>query len=536
METISKLKRAASSLDSNLVEDGQVPPKRGKQNEMVGLFNNNLETFRDDSQKTEEYHLGDTESSLSTHGSVPLLESVEDDQYGFGELETLSQNGSHISLEHSQVKSPQKNFLCETFSRRLTKIPSLQRDAEAICDVIPHAKLSAVYKKLEQNRNSTNRMDIVFTDILDGSEDFNQSSTVETDLPNCSRRDSNTVTESVNTNAKESEKDLVTDNAEGDSTVFRHSDRSIFDEVSQVMEAVPESNPNEVYSLLETLEAEDSRVDQVIKQLNGRKIETEKCSLKKDESFPDDPALRNDPVFCDMRIISKMFPDKDRNEIYAYVEAHHDKLDRVQRVIEELLKSGSGSQDQSLTHDEPESNMTSPPHTMHRAFRLQDEVDNLREIFPDCDPNYIFEELEKRSDDQERVKNIASHMFEKRDYPKLKDVLAKQTKLALKNHLNRLKFNMNIFLSKFNDPLTTFYDCRKSMTQNYKDHCLNQLKNDFPRLKDGYIKSVLESNNFHYTPARKELQKQQALLLGISHFIYNVAITVLHFNLWSIEN
>ena len=46
-----------------------------------------------------------------------------------------------------------------------------------------------------------------------------------------------------------------------------------------------------------------------------------------------------------------MFPEKDQNEIYALVEAHYYKKDRVQVVIEELLRVERNSQDSStLSH------------------------------------------------------------------------------------------------------------------------------------------------------------------------------------------
>ncbi|XP_041354024.1 uncharacterized protein LOC121371875 isoform X2 [Gigantopelta aegis] len=510
METISKMKRAASSVDSNLSEDGEVPPKKTRQNESVGLFKYDASAFKDDSQKTEEYDINDALTTLSSQDSLPLLESIEslgDNEYvNTKSGDSQNTNGTHTFLRHSQIKTSQNNKVCKNYLTRLTKIPSIQQDAEVICSVIPHANFCTVYKKLEQNRGTANRMDIVFTEILDSTEDLNETRKHESEKPNEST-DAKTREHSI------AAKDLGKDDAGGDKKlVCSHPEESIFDEVSLVVKAIPDSNPNEVYDMLEVLEVGSDRVNQVVKQLKEKNNMAAKYSLKKDDSLPDDPALRNDPVFRDMRIISKMFPGKDRNEIYAYVEAHHDKSDRVQRVIEELLKSENSSQDQSLSQDITEPDCSKLAHTVRGAFRLQDEVDDLREIFPDCDPNYIFEELEKRSDDQERVKNLAGHMFERRNYPKLKDVLARQSKLALKNRLTRLKFNMEIFLSKFPDPLKTFYDCDKKMTENYKNHCLIQLKNDFPRLKDGYMKTVLESHNHHYTPVRKELQSQQAHL------------------------
>jgi hypothetical protein len=58
---------------------------------------------------------------------------------------------------------------------------------------------------------------------------------------------------------------------------------------------------------------------------------------------PNDLVFENDPLLGDMRTIAKMFPAKDRNEIYALLEANFKSLNRVQIVINEILQVDSGT-------------------------------------------------------------------------------------------------------------------------------------------------------------------------------------------------
>ena len=75
---------------------------------------------------------------------------------------------------------------------------------------------------------------------------------------------------------------------------------------------------------------------------------------------------------------------------------------------------------------------------------LQDDVSHLRDIFPDCDPNYIFECLEACKDTANRVKVVATQMFERRDYPRLIEVVEKWTKEAQKRRLQNMNFTLEV--------------------------------------------------------------------------------------------
>ncbi|KAK6181366.1 hypothetical protein SNE40_009232 [Patella caerulea] len=384
------------------------------------------------------------------------------------EDEEATNKVSPSSFKTTEAASSNNNARTDTPG--LSKIESCYRDAKLINNIVPK-DIDAIYDKLVERRSNPNRMDIVTATLLD----------------------------------------------EPDSTT---SD-DIFKDVKTVIKNVQDKSNeklNEAYilSLLRLNEKKKNRVDVVTGQLlvslqdtiQSRDSQDENTpKLKKFDTDSDDPLVKNDPIFQDMRVISKMFPDIDRNEIYAYLEAHHHKKDRIQVVIEELLKSGNsqGSLDET---DYP--NPTSNPLTN----RSRGEFENLCDIFPDCDPNYIFEQLELNAKDTDRMNNLAAKMFESRDYPKLKDVLDKQSKYSIKRKIQNMEFNLKQFLAKIPDPKSMFELNDKAMSAGYKEHVLIQLKNDFAQFKDGYVKEVLERNNHSLIKCHRELNDELAALLG----------------------
>ncbi|XP_046338609.2 uncharacterized protein LOC124119946 [Haliotis rufescens] len=421
----------------------------------------------------------------------------------------------------------------------IVKIASVQRDAEVIASVVPNVNVLAVYDKLASQRKNPNRMDIVTTELLDNPPD-NDLGTDEAKGETASKPTLYEDVKSVVHKVKQVAASMKLNPAEIYVLLERHADAAdrtdvvanwflqdlkntagasnevdLFDEVQKVITKVPAANPDQVYTLLESFSSHGDRVQKVVDQLT--KV-VDKPVLKKDDSLPNDPQLRNDPVFLDMRKVAKMFPEMDRNEIYAYIEAHHDKKDRVQLVIEEILRSTRGSLSTSLSVSSDGGEVTPMKPAFQGACSLQGEVDQLREIFPDCDPNYLFEQLEEKANDAERVKNLAAQMFEKRNYPKLKDTLDKQQKIARQRQIKNLKFDMENFLSKFPDPVEYFSKTDTNMSDSYKEHCLAYVKNEFEWFKDGYLKKVLNKNNFHLAPALQEFKGLKASLEE-EHFV-----------------
>ena len=116
------------------------------------------------------------------------------------------------------------------------------------------------------------------------------------------------------------------------------------------------------------------------------------------------------------------------------------------------------------------------------------------------------------NNDPERVKNLAAGMFERKDYPKKKDVMEQQRK-----HEERLKalgmlntFNVKEFLELFPDPTAVFYSEEKPVSESYKNHAFIQIWNTFPYVQEPHIKNTMEKHKSHLTPALRELEEECA--------------------------
>ena len=231
--------------------------------------------------------------------------------------------------------------------------------------------------------------------------------------------------------------------------------------------------------------------------------------LQRTDSALSNTSLANDELYKDTRIIAKVMPEIDRNEIYAYLEAHHHEKNRIYIVIEELMKIKSNGE--SLSSFDVTTDEAIPSHKPSKGiFNIQDEVDELRQIFPDCDPNYLFEQLEQKADDKERMKTVAMAMFENKNYPKLKEREEREKKISTRNRIKNLKFDMEEFIQKFPEPVTFFENDERKMNENYIKHVEIQIRNDFPQLKGKYIKKILDKHKSHYSTTRKEIQADVA--------------------------
>ncbi|CAG5125835.1 unnamed protein product [Candidula unifasciata] len=208
-----------------------------------------------------------------------------------------------------------------------------------------------------------------------------------------------------------------------------------------------------------------------------------------------------------MRIIAKLFPEKDRNEIYALLEAKFNQENRLESVINEILYgqtvSGDGTQgSQAVAAANP---VEDPTSSVVIEDSIEHDVDRMRSIFPDCDPNYLFEKLDNLKTTLDRTTVLAAEMFEKHDYPKLKDVLDKEQEKEKKEKARQLKMSEAEFLQKFPDPVKTFSDCTKEPSAIYRQHADVILRKEFPMLKYKYLEQILQKYNGHLYPAYQEI-------------------------------
>ncbi|GFO07344.1 E3 ubiquitin-protein ligase [Plakobranchus ocellatus] len=351
----------------------------------------------------------------------------------------------------------------------LKKISSLVRDAKIISDIIPGRNFDEIYSALLDHRDKSNRLDIATVQLLEKTATPSQASSTD-----------------------------------------------LFEEVQIVMSAVPHADANVVYTLLENLPPSSQRVNKVIANL-GLAISTDavpsnpKPALLKKASSVDDPVLKNDPLFLEMRTIARMFPEADRNEIYALLEASHNKSNRLQVVIDEIAGlnqlesqiSASDSQEFALSAED----------------LFEQDLDTVKSIFPDCDPNYLYEKLESIKNEPNRTDLLVTELFDKKDYPKIKDI-AKKAKakekekedLAYKEKVRKLDLTVEEFLERFPDPEKTFGDESTVKSNLYQDHAYAALRNEFRMLKAGYLKVTLIKHKSHFYPAYRQLSNE---VLGI---------------------
>lgn len=191
---------------------------------------------------------------------------------------------------------------CEKVSR-LKSLTSLITDAKVISDILPSKEFNTIYKLLHEHRDKSDRIDIAIFQLTNSES----GTSIADDQP-------------------------VPD---------------IFEEVQLVSQAVPSVDVNEIYTLLEQLPPSSSRVLDVITKLKPpvNSSHSVESSAHQDTSVvetsfvsvSEDSLLDNDPLFKDMRTIASLFPEKDRNEIYALLEAKVNQENRIESVINEIL-------------------------------------------------------------------------------------------------------------------------------------------------------------------------------------------------------
>ncbi|XP_033735539.1 uncharacterized protein LOC117324038 [Pecten maximus] len=446
---------------------------------------NNVDT---DSQKTVDYSMG---SDLDSQGL---------EQGDTGQLVVRKQQNGDVERDPDPDETCQKK-------PKLEKIESVFKDAKLIASIISGTDVEKMYESLKSKRRNPNRVDIVMNAILEDAgirrkrrnvEEEDTSSLLLADFVSVIDKAMANM-ESLPLTAEEIQHLLREEGNRPDRVdrVFAKILRQVYrpkhfsdEDVRKVISQMPEANPDLVRKLLSDTQGQGQAdmVKHVISILKNNTVP----SLTKDDSISNDPTVSNDPLFKDMKIVKKIVPHRDPNEIYAYLEAHYEKKNRIKLVIEELMNVVDP---EDPDHNDIEVKDTEKP-SIPGVRGLEEELQELKEIFPDCDPNYLYNALEDRRDDKDRVKNLAIGMLEKKDYPRLKEMLDNESKLKKKQKVIQATFQMKDFLAKFPDPETFFCDKSKVMTNNYKKHVSVQLQNDFQTLSEEYLQQIMEENNF----------------------------------------
>ena len=345
--------------------------------------------------------------SVSSSAETVILSEEED-----GEEEKNANHGSAtVNLGASSHTLP---LSASPSPRQLWKGTSLVKDADTIAAIIPDADSALVFDVLAKHRANPDRLNIATATVLDSSSimadgtehDRKPAGSSPNHVPGASWHA--TTDENAGQGASHDDSSVYDDvkkvvarvkavkpdakvnvtqvymlleqhKGRGDRIGFvckallgegdpvhqqteATSANDIFNQAMKLNSEFPHINPSVIYELLEKFSSQENPLDSVREKLQTQPssaaqrsvsnlTSTPKVPIPNDDSISNDPLVRNDPVFRDMRIISKMFPEKDQNEIYALVEAHYYKNDRVQVVIEELLRVEKNGQDSStLSH------------------------------------------------------------------------------------------------------------------------------------------------------------------------------------------
>lgn len=322
--------------------------------------------------------------------------------------------------------------------------------------------------------------------------------------------------------------------------------KAMAEDVEHISSKFKEVDTNHIMIMLEERRGKKDRVKMVISDLK-KQIDTSKAPEAGDEvTVGGTGNNEQDQLVNEMETISKILPDIDKNEIYAYLEAHFNSHNRIQIVTEELLRQAGdippNSQETSSSIETPkpkEDDSSNSANIISAALnnakangeiddlqsltQVQKDMETLKELFPDCDPVYFFQMLQKHEAVPDRVTVISTQMFENKNYPKYSDRLAKMKKDDMKKKLQNLELNMKEFLQMFPDPKEVFYNEEKQVSDLYKQHALAQLKNMLPIFHADYISKTLNQHKGHFTPAIKALQQEmETFLTGISFNNINI--------------
>ena len=518
-----------------------------------------------------------------------------------GESATSENSEEKSSGEHSEKSSRGKisDQRSDEKKQDLQKADTIQNmldDVKKVCELMkkkrPEVKvdLNTAYLLLESNLNNPDRVKVVVKAMLETDEqtpedEIQQNEDISVvngkDMETSERKTKegemplgkvNKIKKSRE-NAEEDSAQGTVENYEGNHEEAKQGpsndendfDSTLFEDVEVVMKRMPNADANRVLALLESRKNDKNRIKSVIQVLietsdsgdEVQVIETGQAS-NTTRRVLDESVVNNDPLYKDMLKISKMFPNIGKNEIYALCETYHDRPNRVQLIMEELLDSErsddsqevqrkiprldtdgsldkipkkapekdsengaksktSGSEGQSSSGAKAGSSSADgdkKPEDKNKPEispleELQQNVEDMMAVFPDCDPDYLYYMLEQRFKDPSRVQNLSAQMLETRNYPKLKERLEKEKRASNIRRIKNMEFKMDEFLQMFPDPIPHFSDETRPVTDSYKEHGIAHLKNMFPGMHVAYIQEVYErTHKHHFYPAFSQLEKE----------------------------
>ncbi|CAM1323419.1 Uncharacterised protein g8393 [Pycnogonum litorale] len=221
-----------------------------------------------------------------------------------------------------------------------------------------------------------------------------------------------------------------------------------------------------------------------------------------------DEDILHEQLMQDVKEIVKIFPNKDQYEIYAYLEAHIHKPNRIQIVVNELLGMFHSSRENSLRNSPVQDN----PIYCQPGDDKTSVIDSLRFIFPKTDNSDLISILKSYDQHPEKIDSLVRDLMQISTYPKLRESIKVKLEKSLRETRASEKFLVTAFLELFDNPEEYFYDESKTVSDSYKQHAVTSLHNKFPSVSTNLIDSVLRNHRFHYTPALRQLEYEVSSL------------------------
>uniref|UniRef100_T1J958 RING-type domain-containing protein n=1 Tax=Strigamia maritima TaxID=126957 RepID=T1J958_STRMM len=312
---------------------------------------------------------------------------------------------------------------------------------------------------------------------------------------------------------------------------FRNNLREVTSVVDTLKEMHPDFvvDPNEVFELIELEGVNVNRknivIDKLIaKRLNDTSSQKNGTSSQKNGTEKATASTENNNVpdkfqelLSDVDVVKRFVPNKSREEIYAYLEAFHENPNRIRIVIGELLNMNGMAPfplDNPVNNNTQRLNMQQPIASTSaertEQSNIMDRVNSIMELFPDADPNSLWNFVEKYSNDVNYINATVSAWWESRSYPKLAEV----QKAATKRKFMESDFSIEEFLEMFPDPENYFKNTDRVITPSYKMHVQSYVENQFRFAYKVDLTAVMEKHKFHLTPILKELNSQWNVSAG----------------------
>ncbi|XP_059149778.1 E3 ubiquitin-protein ligase RNF216-like [Physella acuta] len=158
------------------------------------------------------------------------------------------------------------------------------------------------------------------------------------------------------------------------------------------------------------------------------------------------------------------------------------------------------AKDGSLDRIRPKTvELTATIHFSRESFveDLHQDVATLKNLFPDCDSQYLYQQLSSMKPEG-RVDLLASDMLENKNYP-----------LAVKSKMSEQIPDVTVeeFSKKFPEPVKMFSAVNTDLSPLYRQHVTAYLNNKFRKVKASNLIQALETHKFHLYPTVQSLRQ-----------------------------